>query len=106
VVPGRGGGRGRPGGGRHEFIGAELLHDEASNAHAHASAENGQKSGQAGNQHELERFNIAREHVSRRDVSGAHEERKNAHQREQHKKDAGRSGHRDKRAAVTGSRRG
>ena len=51
-------GDGRAGGGRNEFIAAKLLHNESGDAHAHASAQNGEQSGQAGDHKDLQLVQI------------------------------------------------
>ena len=44
--------------GRDEFIAAKLLHNESGDAHAHASAQNGEQSGQAGDHKDLQLVQI------------------------------------------------
>ena len=66
-------GNGRARGGRNEFVHAQLLHDQARHAHAHARAQNGQQARQPGNQKDAHGLPIAREERSEIDVDHANE---------------------------------
>ena len=61
-------------GGRDEFVHAQLLHDQASHTHADTGAQGGQQPGQAGDQENLDRFQISIQQSTRRDVQNADEQ--------------------------------
>ena len=63
---------------RNEFVCAELLHDEARNAHAHAGAEDGKKPREPGNQKKFKAFSVAGKQRQGRNVRGAYEKRREA----------------------------
>ncbi len=69
-----GGGDGGPGGGGDELVAAQLLHDEAGHAHAHAGTENGQQTGQSGDKEDLQLLQITGKQTRQIYVNDTHKE--------------------------------
>ena len=82
--------RNRGAGGRgNEFVSAELLHDEAGNAHAGPRAEDCKKPRQAGNQKKLKAFGVSRKERRERYVCGADKKRQETDDERKRQKDGG-----------------
>ena len=65
---------GGPGGGRNEFVHAELLHDEAGHAHPHPGAEDGQQSRQAGDKKDFHLLRVAAKEAVQVQVDDPHKQ--------------------------------
>ena len=67
-------GNGGPGGGGDKLVAAQLLHNKASHAHAHAGTQDGQKPGQPGDEKHLPLLPVPGKQALRVDVQHPHKQ--------------------------------
>ena len=74
-----------------KFVTAQLLHDEPRHAHANAGTQNGQQTGQPGDDENLQLLKIARQKLARRQIDHAYKQRTAGQDKQQCQENYGRT---------------
>ena len=84
-------GDGGAGGWGHKFVAAQLLHDEPRHAHADAGTQNGQQTGQPGDDENLQLLKIACQKLARRQIDHTYKQRAAGQDKQQSQENYGRT---------------